>query len=319
MIDVQTDVEGPLESVQFTGLNRGPKIIVMGAVHGNETCGPNAILRAIADCRSGRLPIRRGQVTFVPVANLKAYHQATREGDRNLNRDLREKTIPADYEDRIGNLICAMLREHDVLLDIHSFSGEGVPFIFAGPLDNRAEVEPFRFAKAEGEFAARLGTATVIHGWLDVYGRFLAERERLGFPNRAVSEGVGTTEYMRFAGGYGVTLECGAHDDPKSDDVGYAAIVNAFAHLGLIDAPAPPVAMQTAIQITRMFLCEAEGDRIEGPWKTADAIAAGQIIVRRADGSAVTAPSDGFIVFPNRRPQPGDGLCYFGISSPRVF
>jgi predicted deacylase len=319
MIGVQTNVEGPLESVRFTGFTRGPKLIVLGAVHGNETCGPNAILRAITDCRSGRLAIRRGQVTFVPVVNLKAYHQATREGDRNLNRDLREKTIPVDYEDRIGNLVCAMLRDHEVLLDIHSFSGAGVPFIFAGPLDNKAGVEPFRFAKAEGEFAARLGTEMVIHGWLDVYGRFLAERERLGFSNRTISEGVGTTEYMRFSGGYGVTLECGAHDDPKSDEVGYEAIVNALAHLGLTEALAPRVAMKTAIQIVDMFVCEREGDRIEGAWKTGDAVRAGQVVARRADGTAIEAPSDGYIVFPNRRAQPGDGLCYFGITSPRAF
>lgn len=312
-------VEGPLETVRFTGLGRGPKLIVMGGVHGNETCGPNAILRAIEDCRSGRMSIRRGQVTFVPVANLKAYQQGTREGDRNLNRDLREKTIPGDYEDKIGNLVCALLREHDVLLDIHSFSGEGVPFIFAGPLDNVADVEPFRFATAEGDFAARLGTEIVIHGWLDVYGRFLAERERLGFSNRALSEGVGTTEYMRFSGGYGVTLECGSHDDPKSAEVGYSAIGNAAAHLGLTDAPIPPVVLKTAIRIVDMYVCEREGDRIEVKWKTGDSISAGQILGRRADGTAIEAASNGFIVFPNPRAKPGDGLCYFGVASPRVF
>jgi N-alpha-acetyl-L-2,4-diaminobutyrate deacetylase len=319
MTDVQTRVEGPLETVRFAGLNRGAKLVVMGAVHGNETCGPTAILRAIADCRSGRLAIRRGQVTFVPVANLKAYQQATREGDRNLNRDLREKTIPQDYEDRIGNLICPLLREHEVLLDIHSFRGEGVPFVFAGPLDNTADVEPFRFAKAEGEFAARLGTDMVIHGWLDVYGRFLKERVRLGFSNASISEGVGSTEYMRFSGGYGVTLECGAHDDPQAAEVGYTAIVNALAHLGLTDVAPPPVALKTAIQILDVFVCEAEGDRIEGAWKTGDPVATGQVIARRANGDAVEAPGAGYIVFPNRTAQPGDGLCYFGVASKRDF
>jgi hypothetical protein len=49
----------------------------------------------------------------VPVANLKAYRRRSREGNRNLNRDLRERVVPQDYEDRIGNRICALLREHD--------------------------------------------------------------------------------------------------------------------------------------------------------------------------------------------------------------
>ena len=71
------DPETPIETVRFTGLDRGPKLIVVGAVHGNETCGPQAILRAIDDCRAGRLSIRRGEVTFLPVANMKAYRQGT--------------------------------------------------------------------------------------------------------------------------------------------------------------------------------------------------------------------------------------------------
>ncbi|WP_162820377.1 L,D-transpeptidase family protein [Microvirga calopogonii] len=312
------DPETPVETVRFTGLDRGPKLIVVGAVHGNETCGPQAILRAIDDCRAGRLAIRRGEVTFLPVANMKAYRQGSREGDRNLNRDLREKTIPEDYEDRIGNRMCSLLREHDVLLDIHSFHGEGEPFIFAGPLDNAGPVEPFRHAKAEGEFAARLGTSIVIHGWLDVYGRFLKARERLGYSNKATSEGVGTTEYMRFSGGYAVTLECGSHDDPHAVEIGYAAILNALAHLRLIDAPLPKVAAETVIQVTDIFLCEAEGDRLEGVWKTGDAIAAGQVIARRAGGGVLTAPKDGYIIFPNLTARPGDGLCYFGVASGRT-
>lgn len=312
------DPETPLETVRFTGLAPGPKLIVVGAVHGNETCGPQAILRAINDCRMGRLLIRRGEVTFLPVANMKAYRQRTREGDRNLNRDLRDKTIPEDYEDRVGNRLCPLLREHDILLDIHSFRGEGEPFVFAGPLDNTGPVEPFRHARAEGEFAARLGTSIAIHGWLDVYGRFLKERERLGHSNKANSEGVGTTEYMRFSGGYGVTLECGSHDDPQAAEVGYAAIVRALAHLGMIDASSPNVTAKTVIRVADVLACEAEGDRLEETWRTGDRVAAGQIIVRRADGEVLKAPEDGFIIFPNHAAKPGDGLCYFGLASTRA-
>lgn len=310
--------ETPLETIRFTGLTPGPKLIVVGAVHGNETCGPRAILRAIEDCRMGRLAIHRGEVTFLPVANMKAYRQGTREGDRNLNRDLREKTIPEDYEDRIGNHLCRLLREHDVLLDIHSFRGEGEPFVFAGPLDNSGPVEPFRHARAEGEFAARLGTSVVIHGWLDVYGRYLEERERLGHSNKARSEGVGTTEYMRFSGGYGVTLECGSHDDPQAAEIGYAAIVRALSHLGMIDASAPDVTAQTVIQVVDALVCENEGDRLEGQWRTGDRVSAGQAIARRANGTILKASEDGFIIFPNYAAKAGEGLCYFGRTSTRL-
>jgi predicted deacylase len=316
MTDQTTDA--PLETVSFHGLRAGPKLIVVGAVHGNEPCGPNAIARAIDDCRSGRLTIARGEVTFLPVANPKAFRQKTREGDRNLNRDLREKPLPADNEDRIGNRLCALLARHDVLLDIHSFKGEGDPFVFFGPEDNTGALEPFRHAQAEIAFAACLGVEVLTHGWLDIYARQIAARERLDLPPLSVTEGFGTTEYMRWSGGYAVTLECGRHDDPASADIGHAAIRNALAHLGLVDAAPPAPARRTVIQMVDLVLCEAQGDRLEGSWKTGDRIAAGATIARRADGSAVAAKRDGFTIFPNPTAKPGEGICYLGVVSGRA-
>ncbi|QCI69473.1 succinylglutamate desuccinylase [Phreatobacter stygius] len=310
-------MHGPIESIRFSGLGAGPALIVLGAVHGNEICGPNAIRRAIAACRSGELLIRRGDVTFVPVANPKAYLQNTREGDRNLNRDLREKPYPADYEDRIGNRLCSLLRQHDVLLDIHSFKSPGVPFTFFGPENNRGELEAFRHADAEGALAACLGTTIAIHGWLENYARLLAVRERIGFPCTSIAEGWGTTEYIRFSGGYGVTLECGLHDDPVSAEVGYSAIVNTLAHLGLTDGPAPALRPQTVIHMVDVIVCEQAGDRLEGRWKTGDAVAAGDLVARRANGEAVRAARPGFIIFPNANPKPGEGICHLGVASDR--
>ncbi|MCZ0733885.1 succinylglutamate desuccinylase/aspartoacylase domain-containing protein [Phreatobacter sp. AB_2022a] len=310
--------EGPLESLRFAGLDAGPDLLVLGAVHGNEVCGPRAIERAIAACRAGELLIRRGAVTFVPVANPKAYWQRSREGDRNLNRSLAEKPVPADYEDRIGNRLCDLLRRHDVLLDIHSFRSEGEPFTFFGPEEGSAALRPFRHAAAEGALAAALGTRVAIHGWLENYERLIAIRNRLGFPPGSIAEGYGTTEYIRFQGGYGVTLECGTHDDPAAIEVGYRAIVNTFAHLGLTDDTPAPRPEQTVIHIVDIVVCEAAGDRLEGRWRTGDPVVAGTVIARRASGEAVHAPSDGFIIFPHPGAKPGEGICHFGVTSRRA-
>lgn len=310
--------DGPLESVRFTGLKPGPKLIVLGAVHGNEPCGPTAIRRAIEDCRSGSLKILRGEVTFVPVANPKAWRQKTREGDRNLNRDLREKPLASDYEDRIGNHLCALLRQHDALLDIHSFRGEGEPFVFFGPDDNRGELEPFARADEEAALASCLGVAIGIHGWLDNYTKLLAIRARLDLPRLSITEGYGTTEFMRFAGGYAVTLECGTHDDPQAAEIGHVAIRNTLAQLQLIEAPKPAAALRDVIEMVEILLCEQAGDAAEGPWRTGDAVPAGAIIARRADGAPVTAPRDGFVIFPNKAPKLGEAICHFGIAAKRA-
>lgn len=306
-----------LETVRFATSRPGPRLLIIGAVHGNETCGPQAIERALPEIRSGRIALKRGEVTFLPVANPQAYRQNTREGDRNLNRDMRERPIPQDNEDRLGNLICPLLKARDVVLDLHSFNGPGQPFVFAGPLDNDGPIEPFAHADAEWALAIRLGVEVAIHGWLDGYDRYLSERVRIGFPPLSPAEGVGTTEYARFAGAYGVTLECGTHGDPAGAEIGYAGILATLAHLGIVDTPSPPVAVSRAIRITDALLCEREGDRIEGDWLTGDAVPAGAPIIRRADGSTVPMPHDGFLVFPNRKPQPGLQLCYLAVASER--
>jgi predicted deacylase len=122
---------------------------------------------------------------------------------------------------------------------------------------------------------------------------------------------------MRFCGGYAVTLECGSHDDPEAGEIGYAAIRNTLAQLQLIDAAMPALALKDVIEMVDVLLCETQGDAAEGPWRTGDAVPAGAIIARRADGTPVTAPRDGFVIFPNKAPKLGEAICHFGIAGSR--
>jgi N2-acetyl-L-2,4-diaminobutanoate deacetylase len=309
--------QAPLEVISFMGLEPGPRLIVIGAVHGNETCGPQAIKRLIGNCRENKLAIVRGRITFVPVANHKAYFEGTREGDRNLNRDLREYVIPQCHEDRVANLLCALLREHDVVLDIHSFRTGIEPFVFVGPPNNNGKVEPFRLAPQEEDFAAILGPSLIVHGWLSAFARAEKERVKVSGAEPAWSNGVGTTEYMRRQGGYGATIECGSHRDPGAAEVAYTAVVNAMAHLCLIDAPAPRRCVERSIEIVDAVLCLSRNDRLEKPWATGEPVARGGVIARRANGNPLTAPRDGFVIFPNANPKPFTDLYQFGIESGR--
>ena len=121
----------------------------------------------------------------------------------------------------------------------------------------------------------------------------------------------------RRAGGYGVTLECGPHPDPEAVEVAHAAILNALAHLRLTDAPPPPRAARRGMAIVEAVLCLAEGDRLEKAWAEGEPVTAGAIIARRADGSSLTAPGDGFVVFPSQSARPFAELYFFGVASDR--
>jgi predicted deacylase len=308
-----------LRAHHFAGFAPGPKLIVLGAVHGNETAGTRGIERVLRELDAGHWQVRRGSLTLVPVTNPLAYAKGERRGDRNLNRRLLPTETPTEFEDHIANRLCPWLAAHDVLLDLHTFRSPGRPFVMRGPADNRGALEPFAHAAAEGRFAAHLGPSRVVEGWLDAYAQGAARRRARGLLEDAdPSYGIGTTEYMRSQGGYGVTLECGQHDDPAAPQVAYFAIRQAVAVLGLADLPlAPPPDAFERLELTTVVDREHEGDRFVRGWTSFDAVKQGEPIAERADGTPVRAERDGHIVFPDPSALPGHEWFYLAQPSLR--
>ena len=308
-----------LRAHQFAGLHSGPRLIVLGAVHGNETCGTRAIERVLGELDSGALRIERGLLTLVPVANPLAYAKGERRGERNLNRRLLPTDQPTEFEDRIANVLCPWLAAHDGLLDLHSFASPGRPFVMRGPADNSGTLEPFAHAAAEGRFAAHLGPTRIVEGWMAAYAQGAARRRALGLTDDGdPSYGIGTTEYMRSRGGWAVTLECGQHADPAAPEVGYRAIRQAIALLGLADiALAPPAAEFERLRLTEVVDRQHQADRFVRPWRSFDAVCAGEHVGERHDGTPVIASADGHIVFPDASALPGHEWFYFAEASER--
>lgn len=315
------------KSVSYAGLRPGPRVIILGAVHGNETCGAKAIQRVLAEIDSGQLNIVAGTVTFVPTANPLAYLRGQRAGERNLNRNLYPSEQPADFEDHIANWLCPLLAQHQVLLDLHSFHTGGEPFAMLGPENNSGALESFSFAAEEVALARCLGVRRFVDGWLDTYARGVERRVReftaagrpLGGLNTDPRFGVGTTEYMRSVGGYGLTLECGQHHDPAAPDVAYRAIHHALAFLGLTALPKPsPVTDAEAWHLYAVIDKEHAADALAREWASFDRIGRGQQIGTRHNGEPVIAQEDCVILFPDPKAQAGEEWFYLAKANPRV-
>jgi len=317
-----------LRSHQFAGLKAGPRLLVSAAVHGNEVCGVQAIEAVMAELDSGRLTLLRGTLTLVPIVNPLAHALGRREGERNLNRNLRPPVIAQDFEDRIAARLCPLLASHDVLLDLHSFQGQGQPFVMLGPRDNQGELEPFAWGAQEAAMASCLGPARIVEGWLSTYALGLQRRAAKGSDGSRAQAlvqdphyGVGTTEYMRSQGGYGLTLECGQHQDPGAPEVARLAILRTLVLLGMIDPAAVeahrPASPPELLQLYEVIDREHADDSFEREWASFDAVEQGQRIGTRHDGSPVLAPAAGRIVFPNNKAQPGQEWFYLARPSER--
>ncbi|MDN4061100.1 succinylglutamate desuccinylase/aspartoacylase family protein [Massilia sp. YIM B02769] len=319
---MRSDRPFQFKSLTYTGLGQGPRVIIMGATHGNEICGTEAIKRVMAELDSGGLRIAAGSVTFVPIVNPLAYQKNERNGDRNLNRNLFPKEDPQDFEDQVANWLCPLLAQHDVLLDLHSFNAaHGEPFVMVGPPNNDGELEPFQHAEKERALARRLGVRRFVTGWMAAYGGGVKRRSR---GNAAELEtvlryGVGTTEYMRTTGGYALTLECGQHVDPQAPEVAYRAIMNTLAFLKLIDAPEPepvPFDEMEALQMVVVHDKQDAGDQFIRSWASFDPVIEGEQIGTRADGTPVVAEFGGRILFPDAKANANSEWYYLTRPNP---
>lgn len=310
-------MSGTLRVHAFAAVEPGPRLIVLGGVHGDETCGTQGIAQVIEELDAGTLVLRRGQLTLVPVANPLARERLQREGERNLNRSFQPNTSPADYEAHITNLLCPLLAAHEVLLDLHSFQSPGEAFAMIGPRDNADALEPFQRASEEGQLALYIGTPCVVEGWLDIYAAGIEQRG-LALTDAALAYGWGTNEYMRSQGGYAVTLECGQHLDPFAPAVAHRAIHAALKALGMLDKPPTSMPAPRLLRLVSTVDRHAQGDRLARDWATFDPVLRGQTIAIREDGTPLAATCDGYIVFPNAQAALGTEWYYFAVDSDRV-
>ncbi len=286
-----------IDPVTYTGAEPGKRLLVLGAVHGNEKCGTFAIQRIIREIESGDIKIARGSVTFVPICNKAAFDADVRYIDRNLNRFLVPHSNPTLNEEKIGNELCPLLEQCDVLLDLHSYTVGGDPFVFIGAPDTEEHI-----------FANCLGGAAGITGWAKAY----AASGRESVPTDP-DESTGTTEYARRFGAMGVTLECGQHRDENAPAVAYQAIRNALNYLGLCDdlgAGASPL-MSRLIEVKRVFFRGQGGDFTKG-WKHLEPVKKGEVIATDEHHEPLSVPDDGYLILPHRDTHAGTEWFYWG-------
>jgi predicted deacylase len=220
----------PAGRVNRAGHTPGPLLLVLGGIHGNEPAGVLAARRVLATLAATRPPLRGSLVAL--AGNLAALRAGTRYVERDMNRAWTEEEIasltaePASATSSEAREQAEVLRRIEpllaggwseiALLDLHSTSAPGAPFVIMGDtLQNR-------------RLAFRLGVPVILGLEERVEGTLLSWLAELGHT--------------------AVCLEGGQNSSPATVDHHEAAIWITLVTLGMLaEHDAPDLAAKRAL------------------------------------------------------------------------
>ena len=238
----------------------GPRVIIMGGVHGNEKCG----VEAIEDFLSNPYSLIKGKVTFIK-ANRKALDENVRFVEDNLNRCFTLEDLGNEsYEKRLAKDIKSYLDESDFLLDLHaSTSEDSFPFVIC-------ESNALAYAKNLDAEVICLGIEDAQPG--------------------------GTEYYMNKIGGVGMCVECGYLGSNSSTLVAKKNIVNFLTTLGMINSSLENISSdKTVVRVMYTYSTSGEFKRFR-EFRDFEPIRKGDIIGYE-DNEELLSDRDGFILF----------------------
>lgn len=259
----------------------GPHLLISGAIHGNEKCGTTAILWLKDLIDEGRIRFKKGKITLIPICNQQAFDDNVRFTESNLNRHFYKKDNAKTYEDTLCNELVDEFQTADILLDIHSYHSTGASFVFVDPDHKQAR-----------QFAGMLGIDTCMYGFSNGY--------------ETNQESMGTREYVHAHDGYGVTLECGQHENHRSIIAAMQAIIGALYHLGFVDLDDDLMGILPErrsdddlqwFQLQQSFIKEKEGQLVG--LEQFEPVKKDQVLAKYTDGDTITSPYDAVMVFPH--------------------
>lgn len=277
------------KAYSFESNLKGPHILILGAVHGNEIAGTVAGKKLINLFETEKLTLKKGKVTIIPVVNELAQQMDTRFVDENLNRVIKFHPKPSSHEQKIANQLISHIDTADILLDLHSTHCE--------------EDEAFAFidypTQENLDFLNFIPVQTALAGWPEIY------KENSDIDNFS------TEEYAHKKNISALTVECGYHKAKKAIQIAEKTIFNTLQHFGVIDSIISSPCDKKIITLTSFIIKEKEG-ALQKNFKHLDKIAKNDIIATYNTGEKLIAPFDGVIIMPNHEASIGSEWYYLG-------
>ena len=268
-----------------------PHVGVLGAIHGNETCGLETIRRLRREAEQGELHVPHGTVVLIhgnPAAS-EIHARCTDDGE-DINRILdfafveelpKEAWGPEHYR---ALELKPVLEGLDALLDLHSASEVTPPFAIINDVPGAREL------------VGRLGIRYVTHAWNE-----LAERVTIGVLARN--------------GKPGISVECGQHDDPTAVQEALRITRRYLEAMHASDG-APHASEETVwLEVTEVLKKPSPSFRFTETIRGLDHLPAGMVV--GTDGTVELRLREAAVaVLPNDRVAVGEDLLYLARRRP---
>ena len=284
------------------GAHEGSCVVVVAGIHGNEPAGVRAARRVLSRLQGLEL---RGDVTVL-AGNLRCLRRGQRYESRDLNRGWNEPAIAAlrareasalTAEDAEQRELCdavddafAAARGDRVLVDLHTSSAPGIPFVLFG--DTVAQCD---FVRAL-PIPLLLGLVEQVDGIL--------------------------AEYFTHKGAITFCVEGGQHDDPTAEKNLEAALWLSLVQAGVVVESLPEIARAQAhldaeraglphfLEVVFRHGITADDEFVMEPgFKNIARAQRGQLLARDRRG-AIRAPADGAVVLPLYQKLGSDGFFW---------
>lgn len=274
-------------SFQYTWKTPGKSLLVLWAIHGNETCWPIAIHNIIKKITNNELIIKSGTVTFVPICNEVAHNKWVRQIDKNLNRIFNFSGKAWCYEETLVKPLQKLIQHHDYLLDIHSISWWDARFLF----ENNSDARTIALWQATWIYS-------VIHGRDNLYDE----------------SGWTTDQYAASIWKSWICIECGNHNNPKAPTIAYNAIIWCMRHLWIINWETTQTQNRIIYTMKALFTKKSEGHFTQH-FQHGDKIKRWDILCNYDNGNTITSPINWYILLPKHRAKTWDERFYLATAA----